>query len=73
MDKGNDSRIYVQRTFDVTELEVLQNQSEGAKQGGPMGIENTRTETATAWIEGSRGSSQEVLVRDPALETEVIR
>jgi hypothetical protein len=68
IDRGNDSRIYVQRSFDVTEMEVLQSESEAGK---PVGVENERKQSqATAvWTEESRGSSQEVLVRDPGLET----
>jgi hypothetical protein len=55
-----DSKIYVQRSFDVTELDVLQN---GNERETPRTGDGTKQSEA-AWTEVSRGSSQEALVRE---------
>lgn len=59
-----DNKIYVQRSFDVTELDVLQNGDE--RETVRTVKERKQSETPTAWTEteASRGSSQEVLVRE---------
>lgn len=59
-----EGRIYVQRTFDLTELDVLSRERDGEESVG-MGKERKESEATIALTEGSRGSSQEVLVRDP--------
>jgi len=58
----NDSSIYVERSFDVTEMDTLE-KGEVKNGEGPERIHRE------VWTEESRGSSQEVLVRDfePAL------
>jgi hypothetical protein len=53
-----DSSIYVERSFDVTEMDTLE-KGEVKKNGeGPERIHRE------VWTEESRESSQEVLVRD---------
>lgn len=61
-----EGRIYIQRTFDLTELDDLSQEREG-EEGVGMGKRRKESEATTAsWKEeASRGSSQEVLVRDP--------
>lgn len=63
-----EGRIYVQRTFDLTELDVLSQERDGEESVG-MGKKRKESEATTALTEGSRGSSQEVLVRDPDVGT----
>lgn len=52
----SDSRIYVERSFDVMEFDTLEN-ADGAKRDEP---ERKQSEV---WTEGSRGSSQEGRVK----------
>jgi hypothetical protein len=65
-----DSKIYVQRSFDLTELDVLQNG--GERETKRTVDERKQSETPTAWTEreteASRGSSQEVLVPERECE-----
>jgi hypothetical protein len=53
-----DGNIYIQRSFDVTELDTLEGNTTKIEGGEP---ERKQSEV---WTEESRGSSQEVLVRD---------
>jgi hypothetical protein len=53
-----DSKICMERNFDVTEMDTLEN---GKMNGGGEGSERKQSDV---WTEGSRGSSQEVLVRE---------
>jgi hypothetical protein len=64
--REGESRIYVQSTFDLTELDDL-SQGRGQAEGVGVGKERKQSEATTVWIETSRGSSQEVLVSDPGL------
>jgi hypothetical protein len=64
--REGEGRIYVQRTFDLTELDDL-SQGRGEEEGAGVGKERKKSEATTAWTEASRESSQEVLVRDPGL------
>jgi hypothetical protein len=74
VEKGNDSMIYVQRSFDVTGLGGLPNESKGEMQVGAVGMENTKSRASAAvWIQASRGESEEILVRDPCFENALRR
>jgi len=53
-----DNSIHIERSFDVTELDTLERGAGEIKRPEP---ERKHSEV---WTEGSRGSSQEVLVRD---------
>ena len=64
--REGESRIYVQSTFDLTELDDL-SQGRDEEEGIGVGKERKQSEAMTAWTEASRGSSQEVLVGDPGL------
>jgi hypothetical protein len=64
--REGEGRIYVQRTLDLTELDDL-SQGRGEEEGVGVGKERKQSEAMTVWTEASRGSSQEVLVRDPGL------
>jgi hypothetical protein len=52
----SDNRIHVERSFDVTELDTLGN--------GERKSAEPERKPSEVWTEGSRGSSQEILVRD---------
>ncbi|KAH6671991.1 hypothetical protein B0J14DRAFT_669496 [Halenospora varia] len=58
--------IYVQRAFDLTELDVL-SRERGKEEGIGTGKKWKQSEATTAWTEVSRRSSQRVLVRDPGV------
>jgi hypothetical protein len=64
--REGEGRIYVQRTFELTELDDL-SRGRGEEEGVGVGKERKKSEVTTAWTEASRESSQEVLVRDPGL------
>jgi len=68
-----DSKIYVQRSFDLTELDVLPTESE--RETMRTVNERKESETPTAWTDGkaSRGSSQEVLVRETECDPVIAR
>lgn len=63
-ESDSDRRIYVERSFDVTEMDTLgdggkkEQKGEGPERKGP------ERKPSEVWTEGSRGSSQEILVRD---------
>ncbi|KAE9363857.1 hypothetical protein N431DRAFT_432028 [Stipitochalara longipes BDJ] len=64
MTQSDTDRIYVEGSFDVTELDTLE-------KGGGKRIEMPERKPSEVWTEGSRGSSQEVLVRD--FEPSIVR
>ena len=64
--REEEGSIYVRRTFDLTELDVL-SRERGEEEGIRSGKKRKQSETTTAWTQASRRSSQEVLVRDPGV------